>query len=87
MVFNVNGSDVTASVSMGEDSYNFEGILNESSVTVVGSWSGSIESGHFYWRTFTKGQFAGNLDRELGFCGIRGGVDMPEPCIDIPSGK
>jgi len=83
----INGSDLTATVSLGQNSYIFDGILNESSVTVVGSWSGSGESGYFYWRTFSVGQFSGNLDRQLGFCGARDGGNPPDPCLHIPSGN
>ena len=87
MVVSIDGSDVTTSVLIGDDPYNFTGILNESRVTVVGSWSGSIESGNFYWRTFEAGHFAGNVDRQFGFCGSRSGGVMPEPCLDVPSDK
>ena len=87
MSVSVDGSDVTASVSIGEDQYEFTGILNESIITIVGSWSGSLESGNFYWRTLGLDQFSGNLDRQFGFCGSRSGGVRPEPCLDVPSDK
>jgi len=87
MSVSVDGSDVTASVSVGEDQYDFKGILNESITTIVGYWSGSLESGNFYWRTLGLDQFSGNLDRQFGFCGSRSGGVMPEPCLDVPSDK
>ena len=87
MSVSVDGSDVTASVSVGEGQYNFKGILNENLMTVVGSWSGSLESGNFYWRTLGLDQFSGNLDRQFGFCGSRVGSNLLEPCLEVPSGK
>ena len=87
MMVNLDGLDLTASVTIDGKTYLFDGILNQSLLAVVGSWSGSGESGNFYWQTSNGGQFSGNLDRELGFCGIRGGGDRPEPCIDIPNDK
>ena len=87
MSVSVNGSGLTAALSVDEEQYDFEGILNESQVTVVGSWSGGSNSGNFYWRTLSSGQFVGNLDRQSGFCGSRLESDMPDPCLEAPDGK
>ena len=87
MVINLDGLDLAASVTIDQEDFTFEGILNQNMITAVGSWSGSGESGSFYWAISDGGNFLGNLDRELGFCGIRSGGDRPEPCIDIPSSK
>jgi len=87
MAVNLDGSEITASVSIGEDQYNFTGVLNESQLTVVGSWSGSDEAGNFYWRSSMLGQFAGNLDRQVGFCGARSEEDLLESCFTVPAGR
>lgn len=83
----IEGSDLTASVSLGGEQVNFEGILNENRVIVIGSWSGAGGSGNFYWRTNTLEKFIGNLDRELGFCGARAENNMPDPCLGVSSNK
>lgn len=87
MRVNIDESDLSAAVSLGEKQYVFEGVLNESQVIVIGSWSGAGVSGNFYWRTNPMEQFVGNLDRELGFCGARAENDKADPCLGVPSNK
>jgi len=82
-----DGSDMFASVSIGEELYDFEGILNENQNIAVGSWSDALELGNFYWRMNDLGQFAGNLDSQIGFCGARLESSMPDPCFLVPSDK
>ena len=87
MRVNIDGSNLSAAVSLGEEQYSFEGVLNESQVIVIGSWSGAGVSGNFYWRTNALEQFVGNFDRELGFCGARAENSEPDPCLGVPSNK
>jgi hypothetical protein len=81
----IMGSEVSALGLLGGDQVGFQGILNESRVTVVGSWAGSGDGGNFYWRSYSSDHFIGSLDREIGFCAIRRGENLPEPCKKIPS--
>jgi hypothetical protein len=87
MTVEIEGSDLSAAVSFLEEQFNFEGILNQNQVIVVGSWSGSGMSGNFYWRTNDLEQFVGYLDREFGFCGSRAENFIPDPCLGVPSNK
>jgi hypothetical protein len=87
MNVSIEGSDLSAEVSLGEETIVFEGILNESQIIAVGSWFGSGRSGNFYWRTNALEQFVGNLDREFGFCGARAENNMPDPCLEAPTNK
>lgn len=85
MTVKIENTELTASVSIGEENYSFEGVLNDGLVTTVGSWYALGESGYFYWRSVSSDQFVGNLDRQFGFCGSRGDASIPEPCIKIPT--
>ena len=87
MNIEIDGSDLMASVSIEEEQYIFEGILNEKQNIAVGSWSNSQELGNFYWRMNEAGLFTGNLDSQIGFCGSRMESNMPEPCFAVPSDK
>ena len=86
MMVNIIGSDLSASAELGGDQYSFEGfIYYQAGELATGTWNNSTTSGYFWWIIKEEGQFRGNRENHFAFCGARTGINLPEPCLQLPS--
>ena len=80
----VIGTDFTASGTLDGIDYSFTGRVIQDGEVAFGNWTSSTSNGNFIWTEVANGQFGGSRDLVFGFCGVRDGVDPPEPCYIPP---
>lgn len=83
--FTLQGTDMTAVMSLDNLDYLFDGIVFNDGKYATGSWSSPDGQGNFWWNLQENGQFRGCHENHYAFCGSRAGIDQPSPCLELPS--
>ena len=73
-------TQLSASADFGQIQMTFSGTVYTDGKEISGNYAQPSESGTFFWLMNATGQFIGNLDNLVGFCGAKQGMPQPNPC-------
>lgn len=76
----VSGKTLSATGVFGGDNMTMSGELTEDGQQVYGEFSLNGVTGSFFWQLTEPGQFGGNMQGNLRFCGSKGDLPQPELC-------
>lgn len=76
----VTGRTLSATGVFGGDNMTMSGELTEDGQQVYGEFSLNGVTGSFFWQLTEPGQFGGNMQGNLQFCGSKGDLPQPELC-------